>query len=268
MKVQQSLDEFLNRCRAGIPDQPEDATINETKETQVKEETSNQHNKTKFHLSTLQRMNFKISISNNWSTFWKGTTVESPSCGGTQPENVNSCAVYPIVLHLPIYDNEFVTQSLPRNMSMMTLFTLQPASTSTSADDESKEIGSTEQLAKPKLGAYAFAPRSAWQKIEASGIIDEYYWSFRKESATPSAQTGTDKSSETNVGVMCSNDETKSQEEIESESINEGGISDHATTTTTNVGQAIWSLKTHPRSMLNTYLSSLRRETVPSGDDM
>lgn len=270
MKVQQSLDEFLNRCRTGIPDQTEDAITNGSAEIQ-ESETYNKHNKSKYQLPTLQRMNFKISISNNWSTFWKGNTIESQSCNssggdgdGTQPERDICVDAHPIILHLPVHDNEFVTQSLPHNMSMMTLFTLQPGSISTTSDGNASTISKTEQPSKAKLGAYVLAPRSVWPKIEASGIIDEYYWSFRKDYPT-AAHAVTNKATDDNVGALLPTNETESHEEIKSESTKEGGIYDKATS---NTGHTIWSLKSHPRSMLNSYLTSLRRETVPSGDDL
>jgi hypothetical protein len=139
-------------------------------------------------------INFKVSMSVNWASFWRGSSggmsynvfgEETSTSSGEERVNDSSEAVdkghHAIILHLPIYDNDFVTKNLPRNFAMMKLFTLQPA------QSEQQPM---------KLGAYIVAPRSAWAKIDASGMVDEYLWSFRRN-VKEDSQTST-----TGVGVI------------------------------------------------------------------
>ena len=278
IKVQKSLDDFLTRCIHGTEgkDYVEGVDVVEKKPT---ESFATPDDKSTFTLSPFQRMNLKVSLSNNWTRFWKGTMepASSPSHRGysdDQDGNENDSAhagLHPIVLHLPVYDSEFVTSNFPRNMSMMTLFTFQPSSSSTASESSLNTVESHDQESNPKLGAFVVAPRSLWSKIEASGMVGGYYWSFRQDPAT---------NADSNVDHGCCKEENEPSEmaAVEEEECfadkvitSDDSAESHPTygnpTVSTSSDRVQSAMRNHPRSMLNSYIASLRREALPSGDD-
>jgi hypothetical protein len=88
------------------------------------------------------QLNFKFSVSVNWSTFLHG--------------EINVCDGVDLKLHLPLFTKAMI-ESLPSNFSMVQLFTMEPK-------------GNGDR----RVGANIVAPRSVWSVIDESGIVEKY----------------------------------------------------------------------------------------------